>query len=333
MITSKRKFGIEIEFSAPTATALRKISDAITVVRDGSLDTLRNAGEHVSQILQGQQGESHIHQACEILKKNKADTPTPETSIHVHLDGQSKGGELRSSRLRPTMNDRLIFGVSNKLKDVMSVQNITNALLGGFHPTKAYKYVSKFEGITYYSLAELTRAPKLNYTYYWIEKPNRFNWLRNVFYFYTQFSDVMEDIVSNSRKFGNMYCLPLGKSYDLSVIEGAKNMQELKNVWYKGRGANGHYDDSRYHNVNLHCFWDRHGTVEIRSHGGTIDPYKILMWVKLHQKIVDKLETMELNDIKFTGNLHKEFIDFVEEPILQEYVKRLLGYYSNINIK
>jgi hypothetical protein len=339
MITSNRKFGIEIEFEAPDRKSYARILDTIHCVRDGSLDQLEYATEYVSEILQGAKGVQTIQSVCEFLKKSGAKASDPKTSVHVHLDGQGKIGVLRSSRFRKDLPDNVRqIAISNRLREEVTADVVLDCLNGDYHPRRGRYEICKFNNVTYYSKAALSQAPKINYTYYYIEKPDRFKWLRNVFYFYTEFSDVMEDIVSKSRQFGNMYCIPLGASYDLQIIEAASNMEELKNVWYKGKpvgydAISPHYDNSRYHNVNLHCFWDRHGTVEIRSHGGTIDAKKILMWVRLHQKIVDKLETMELNDIKFDGNLHKAFIDFVEEPVLQEYVKRLLGYYSDINIK
>lgn len=339
MITSKRRFGIEIEFAAPTESALRNISKRINVVRDGSLDSLRNAGEYVSPILQGENGYKTISEVCEVLKKNQAEATAPQTSVHVHLDGGARKSDMSMSRLRPSVDtsSTRVMAVSNRLRDEINRGEVLLALQQQRHPNAIYQ-TSKFDGITYYSKADLSRAPRINYTYYWLERPDRFTWLRNMFYFYTMFSDVMEDIVSNSRKFGNMYCIPLGKSYDLPAIAGTKNEAELKNIWYKGRGSNGHYDDSRYHNVNLHCYWDRHGTVEIRSHGGTIDPGKIALWVMLHQAIADKLETYEFEKLVALSktknvNLYKEFIDFVEDEMLQEYIKRLLGYYSSINIK
>jgi len=185
----------------------------------------------------------------------------------------------------------------------------------------------------YLSKAPIKRHPMANYDYFYYEKSDRSKWLRNMLYFYTQYSDVMEGIVSNSRKFGNMYCLPLGKSYDLGEIEKAEDEQQIRTLWYKGRGNTGHYDDSRYHNVNFHSVWNRTGTVEIRSHGGTIDVYKILFWLRLHQHIADKLEEVELDDIKLKGDLYKSFVDFLDDEQLAEYVKRLLGYYSGITIK
>lgn len=337
MITSNRRFGIEIEFVAPSSSAMDKIRNRINVVDDGSLRPLANAGEYVSDVLKGEDGEGTVEYACEVLKKYGAHASDPKTSVHIHLDGQKKNSILRSTKSRKEIPpDVQVWGLSNKLKKTLSEAHFKAAASEGrlsyLSPMGQYA-TREIDNILYYSSVPLTKPPMFNYTYYWIEREDRFKWLRNVFYFYTQFSEVMEAIVSNSRKCGNMYCIPLGKSYDLEEIEKCNSIDDIYNVWYKGREPGNHYDDSRYHNVNLHSYFERNGTVEIRSHGGTIDPLKILLWVKLHQKIVDKLEDMELEDIKFTSNLYKKFVDFVEEPVLQGYVKRLLGYYSNITVK
>lgn len=336
MLTSNRRFGIEIEFVAPSRTALERIHREIRVVDDGSLRPIPNAGEYVSDVLRGDKGEQTVRYACEVLKKNGAQASDPATSVHVHLDGVKRARTLRSSRTPPTEQEA-VFAISNRLKKDMREEQFTQASsMGSLQALVPYgeHAITRFDNsIRYFAKTKLTREPKFNYTYYWLEQQDRFKWLRNVFYFYTVYSQVMEDIVSNSRKCGNMYCIPLGKSYLPDEIESCENMDQLVNVWYKSAGPTGHYDDSRYHNVNLHSYFDRHGTVEIRSHGGTIDPGKILLWLRLHQNIADKLEDMELEDIKFDGNIHKAFIEFIEEPVLQSYVKRLLGYYSNIKIQ
>lgn len=333
IVTSNRKFGIEIEFVAPTPTALSKIRNNITVVEDGSLRPLLNAGEYVSEPLKGKTGEETIRFACEVLKKHGASGDNPKTSVHLHLDGRIGQGTLRSSRT-PAKTTESQIGVSNRLKQELGSENIMNLLLRrGLDMNTRIEWIeSRFDNILYLSKAQLTSKPRLNYTYYYLDKPDRFEWMRNVFYFYTKFSDVMEAMVSDSRKFGNMYCIPLGKSYDCDRIAECNSMDSLKGVWYKGRPSAGHYDDSRYHNVNLHCFWDRHGTVEIRSHGGTIDPNKILLWLRLHQTIVDKLEEVKLEELVALGNIPQEFINFVGDGMLKDYIKRLLGFYSGIKI-
>lgn len=339
IIKSNRKFGVEIEFFTHTADELRRISNSINVVHDGSLRPLPYAGEYVSPILQGEKGEARLIKSCEVLKHNGASADNPATSVHVHLNSVMRDPELRSSRRYPGEAVGFCVAVSNRIKSEVSIASIQRYLLGesmfGLKPNGVRS--KRLDNVQYFSKGELTKHPKINYTYYYLEQEDPFRTIKNAFYFYTLYSDVMESIVSNSRRFGNMYCIPLAKSYDLDEIEKATNDKELRNIWYKGRAPNGHYDDSRYHNVNLHCYWDRHGTIEIRSHGGTIDPTKILLWVHLHQTIVDKVSTMDIKDFKFTDKpelkvLCQRFVDFIEEPMLKNYVKRLLGYYSEIKL-
>lgn len=335
MISSNRRFGIEIEFACKTADELARIQQTINVVHDGSLRPLKYAGEYVSQPLQGKGGEETIRHACEILKKYGAEASDPKTSIHVHLDGRVGEGNLRKERSADSKVPRnKQIAISNKVKQELSTPDILNLVNGRQYNIKnpPQWYTSEFDGMRYYSLAPLKAKPRINYTYYWLEKPNRFHWLRNMFFFYTKFSDVMEAIVSDSRKYGNMYCIPLGKSYDLDVIADTETTEDLSRVWYKDRQPRGQYDDSRYHNVNFDCFWYKHGTVEIRSHGGTLDPNKVLLWTVLHQKIADKLEDMPFEDLYDLGNTPRDFVNFIEDPMLQDYVKRLLGFYSGIKL-
>lgn len=338
MITSDRKFGIEIEFSCPDKMSLYKIGERLSLVGDGSIRHIQHSAEYVSNILQGKSGEREVNKACEILKKNRASGDNPCMSVHVHLDGRKNDGIVNSCKTTAEIPSHIphntIYAVSNKISGKMSSADVRRLVITHSYPrSEELINETQFHSITYLSFSSLKTKPEKNFTYYWYENADRFQWLKNIMYFYTQYSQVMEDIVSNSRKFGNMYCIPLGLSYSLDEIEACKSTQELKSLWYKGRASAGHYDDSRYHNVNLHSYWDRHGTVEIRSHGGTVDPNKILLWVKLHQKIADKLETLTTEDIKCANNFHKNFVEFVEEPILQNYVKRLMGYYSGIVIK
>lgn len=336
MITSNRQFGIEIEFITDSAQSLINIMNKdVRLVEDGSLRPYKFAREYVSSPLSGKSGEAEIRRVCEILKKYGATCDNPKTSMHVHLDGRKfSDGVLKSSVKKPDQIDGIrMVAVSGKLKRLIGTKGIVSLLRRDFYAPELNVYTARFGHIIYHSLGKLSKEPSgAGYTYCYFERVSRLEWLRNVLYFYTKFSDTMEVIVSNSRRFGNMYCIPLGMSYELGDIAKVKNMDELCSLWYKGRNRGGHYDDSRYHNVNLHSYWDRHGTVEIRSHGGTIDADKVLMWVKLHQKIVDKLEDTQLETLIDLEPTHASFLEFIEEPILQEYVKRLAGYYSGINI-
>jgi len=332
-LQSERRFGLEIEFSTETEKQLNKLKGELKIIHDGSLRPLRYAGEYVSEPLQGAGGEAEVKRACGILFSGGASTESTKTSMHIHLDGKKEGGNLRSSRIAPKLDIKVI-AVSNRIKKEVSTATIleivsSNRTLQGIDGVVR----TKIENINYYSKVQLERKPRLNYTYYWLERPDRFKWLQNSFYFYTLFSDVMENIVSKSRRYGNMYSIPLGNSYELADIANCKTEDDIKSVWYKGRQPGGDYCNSRYHNVNLHCYWHKHGTLEIRSHGGTVDASKVLLWLRLHQTIADKLEVMEFNDLKSMKGTPQEFLAILDDQLLQDYVKRLFGYYSNTKIK
>lgn len=167
--------------------------------------------------------------------------------------------------------------------------------------------------------------------------------VKNAFYFYTLFGDVHRAMVQDSRKIANAYCMPLDESFDLAEIEKLSTLKELQKYWYKcpefeisSRKSN-HYDDSRYHEVNFHSLWNRHGTVEVRTLAGTIDWRKIALWAVLHQTIVDKCVSGDLTIEKMRGAIKikdlKEKAEYMLkilelEPPVDLFVRRLINYFN-----
>ena len=235
IITSNRTFGVEIEFFCNSQRELNGIQNSLKIIEDGSIRHIKKSGEYISPILRGQRGERYLQKVFEILKKNGARVDNPLMSVHIHLDGAVGGaGELKSANSIanvPAVRSPVV-AVSKKLLSSLDKDARHAIVKQGLTPTGMDIHSSVFDGITYFSLAKLIRAPRLNYVYFWSEKPDRFAWLRNVLYFYTAYSDVMEGLVANSRKFGNMYCIPLGASYDLDKIEACNNEEELQSLWY-----------------------------------------------------------------------------------------------------
>lgn len=76
------------------------------------------------------------------------------------------------------------------------------------------------------------------------------------------------------------YC----KKTDPSFIQRLKNtntIQDLKVAWYGDSRDHGHhYDDSRYHGLNLHAFWTK-GTVEFRCFNSELHAGKIKAYIQL----------------------------------------------------
>jgi len=337
IINSDRKFGVEIEFCTDSKLKLTKLSQRLRIEYDGSIKHIPHSGELVSNILKGASGEDSLVKSCEILKQYNAESEDPCMSMHIHLDGGKKRKILHSSKREPIglPLNKLMIAISNKAKKYYPVKEIESSLRMLDLPiTKSGHFRTSLPEnryVFYYSLSgTLKRKPLLGYTYYYLESESNFNFLQNVLYFYTKYSNVMENLVSNSRKFPNMYCVPLDKSYDINEIESLENETELRNYWYKGRETNRKRDDSRYHYVNLHSYFNSFGTIEIRSHGGTIDPNKILLWTRLHQTILDKLDNLTLEEIKKYPSDYKGFIEFVDDNLMSNYIKRLLGYFSGI---
>ena len=58
------------------------------------------------------------------------------------------------------------------------------------------------------------------------------------------------------------------KFLDLMHKKNPKTMDQLRKIWYEGNdavyGQTQHYNDSRYHMLNLHSFFNGHGTIEFR---------------------------------------------------------------------
>ena len=71
------------------------------------------------------------------------------------------------------------------------------------------------------------------------------------------------------------------------------SMSELEELWYNGRGGSyQHYDDSRYHALNLHSVFSK-GTIEFRLFNSTLHAGEIKSYIQLclaisHQALVQK---------------------------------------------
>ena len=70
-------------------------------------------------------------------------------------------------------------------------------------------------------------------------------------------------------------------------------MQEVERLWYNGYGGRQyHYDDTRYHALNLHSVFS-HGTIEFRLFNSTLHAGEIKSYIQLclaisHQALVQK---------------------------------------------
>ena len=98
---------------------------------------------------------------------------------------------------------------------------------------------------------------------------------------------------------------------------------QLEEIWYAGYGGNrnGHYHDSRYHFLNLHCFFHGNHTIELRGfnsalHAGKVRAYIVFALAMNHQALTQKSasyrKVQEENE-KFAMRVYLNRIGFIGE--------------------
>lgn len=114
-----------------------------------------------------------------------------------------------------------------------------------------------------------------------------FEAIRSLWALYIAFEDVLESLVPQSRR-SNYYCGSFRSKFSINKVLRAKNAPMMERMWYdvvNNSQANARkqvkHDNSRYHFLNLHSYF-KDGHYEIRSHSGTVNPIKVLEWVRLH---------------------------------------------------
>lgn len=168
--------------------------------------------------------------------------------------------------------------------------------------------------------------------------------LKNALLFYVVFNDVFTNMVPNNRKKGNTYCIPVSESFEVDEILACRTMLDVQKLWYRvqsqsevDRCKRDRYQDSRYHDVNLHSLWYRNGTIEIRSHGGTLDYRKILLWTSLHQSVVDKIASSSISQEQIVesgaiNDLAEKTIRMINmlglTPLQEKYVRRTVNHFA-----
>lgn len=107
----------------------------------------------------------------------------------------------------------------------------------------------------------------------------------------------------------NRWCQPVDERF-LEQLNSCRprNMQEVERIWYDGESRRDeHYDNSRYHCLNLHSVFQK-GTVEFRLFNGTLHAGKIKAYLQfclaigaqaLNQRCASRRKTQTTNE-KYT---------------------------------
>lgn len=176
-------------------------------------------------------------------------------------------------------------------------------------------------------------------------RSEKYQKLKTLFYTYTLFEKLIFAMLPENRKENN-YCNPLATSYSLRDIGRCQSQNDIEKLWYKktthtevARSKQNHYDESRYHSFNLHAMFYKYGTVEIRSHHGTLQAQSILMWVAFHQAMLTAVLKGHFNfvhnynhraSLRTVADYYKLLVKVlgIEGTPLQKFIKYRIDKYS-----
>lgn len=123
--------------------------------------------------------------------------------------------------------------------------------------------------------------------------------IKRLMLFYLMIEPLLFSYLPFSRR-KNRYCLPLSQFYHEQEIREANEITDIEKMWYREQSQEqienrkkNRYDNTRYAGINLHSMLSNNH-LEIRHHSGTIDYTKIINWVRLHVRVLDKISNNEI---------------------------------------
>lgn len=147
---------------------------------------------------------------------------------------------------------------------------------------------------------------------------------------YRLFDPVLLSMLPSTRR-KNQYCLSFDDVSNrertvifdsfrgsLAKMKNVNSIIDFEHYWYKTGGnyeyvnqaKSTHYTWARYFGINFHSLLkDNH--LEIRYHSGTLNYEKILYWIDLHGKIIEKCINGEIT-VEMLENLHLEKLTIID---------------------
>lgn len=158
-----------------------------------------------------------------------------------------------------------------------------------------------------------------------LEVEQQLLFLKKLYLFYLRFEDMFFNMLPKSRR-SRKFCARFEEYYKDTPEEimGVRTLDEFKEMIYETRfyrsEIRSHSNDKRYCWANLHSIFYR-GTLEIRSHSGTVNPSKMINWIMIHQRVLNFLKEKSLEEIGTMKVTKKAFLDIFDKSI-QNYIKK-----------
>jgi hypothetical protein len=160
--------------------------------------------------------------------------------------------------------------------------------------------------------------------------------IKKLYTFYSKYEDYFFKMLLKGRD-NNIFCRRFRglDKYSYEDILNVKSLEDFKKMYYETNfyfktAKNRHGYKKRYCWANFHSLFYR-GTLEIRSHEGTIDGDEIVNWLMLHLRLINYLKTRPIEEVKDMKINEKDFLS-IFTPEQKKYIKSRWELYNNPNV-
>ena len=158
-------------------------------------------------------------------------------------------------------------------------------------------------------------------------------YLKKLYIFYLRFEDMFFNMLPKSRRtrkhcerFKVYYSDTPEQIMKVRDLDGFKEML-YETKYYRGEIRQRYFEKRRCW-ANLHSIFYR-GTLEIRSHPGTVNSSKIINWFIIHQRVLEFIKGKSLEEIGTMRITKKVFLDIFSRPT-QNYIKKRWRTFINL---
>jgi len=164
-----------------------------------------------------------------------------------------------------------------------------------------------------------------------IEFPTKLELVKKLYIFYSKYENLFFKMLPSSRQ-RNRYCIKIKRTDDFSIkdVKDMKHLHQFKKKYYEtnfyASDIRKRYYKKKYCWANFHSLFYR-GTLEVRSHSGTINSEKIKNWITIHLSVIDFIKNKSVEEI-YSLPVKKEVFMKIFPKDIRKYVESRWGKFK-----
>ena len=164
-----------------------------------------------------------------------------------------------------------------------------------------------------------------------IEIPMKLELIKKLYIFYSKYENFFFKMLPSSRQKSD-YCEKIRRTDNFSIkdVKNMTSLHQFKKKYYEtnfyGSKMEGHYYKKRYCWTNFHSLFYR-GTLEVRSHSGTINSDKIKNWIKIHLSVIDFIKDKSVEEVYLLPVEKESFMKIFSKDI-RKYINSRWGKFK-----